>query len=45
MFQITRDFEPEYAGPRDVQRTRALNPALKDFRTWLAENKSRIPLG
>jgi uncharacterized protein YbjT (DUF2867 family) len=44
MFQFKRDFESAYVGARDIDRTRALNPDLKSFEEWLAENKSRIPI-
>jgi len=45
MFQVMRDFEPEFSAPRDLDAARALNPELKTFDDWLAENASRIPLG
>ena len=44
MFQFKRDFEADFRAPRDVAATRALNPDLQDFRTWLVANKDRIPL-
>jgi uncharacterized protein YbjT (DUF2867 family) len=44
MFQVTAEFEPEYAGPRDLDATRRLNPELQSFRDWLRENRDRIPL-
>ena len=44
MFQFKRDFEQVFCGARDLDFSRALNPALKTFEKWLAENKSRIPL-
>jgi uncharacterized protein YbjT (DUF2867 family) len=44
MFQVTSEFEAEYADKRDIAETRKLNPELKDFRAWLAENKDRIPV-
>jgi uncharacterized protein YbjT (DUF2867 family) len=44
MFQFTTEFESEYCGARDLDETRRLNPELKNFRAWLAENKGRIPL-
>jgi uncharacterized protein YbjT (DUF2867 family) len=44
MFQWQRDFEKEYAGPRDVAATRALNPELQSFDTWLKANISRVPI-
>jgi uncharacterized protein YbjT (DUF2867 family) len=45
MFQFKRDFESDYVGARDLEKCRALNPELKSFDAWLAENKERIPLG
>jgi len=45
MFQFKRDFEPLFRGARDVEAARSLNPSLQTFAVWLAENKSRIPLG
>jgi len=45
MFQFKRDFESDYVGARDLDRARALNPELKTFDAWLAENKELIPLG
>jgi uncharacterized protein YbjT (DUF2867 family) len=44
MFQFKRDFESYYCGVRNLEAARALNPELQDFRTWLARNKSRMPL-
>ena len=44
MFQFKRDFESDYVGARDIAKTRALNPELKSFEAWLAENKDKIPL-
>jgi len=44
MFQFKRDFNDYFAGARSVEFTRNLNPALQSFDTWLAKNKSRIPL-
>jgi hypothetical protein len=32
------------AGARDLEKARALNPALQSFEQWLARNKERIPL-
>lgn len=43
MFQYKRDFETQYRATRDVEASRELHPALQDFRTWLAANKSLIP--
>jgi len=44
MFQFYHDFAGPVNGLRDVGRSRALNPALQSFDTWLAHNKERIPL-
>jgi uncharacterized protein YbjT (DUF2867 family) len=44
MFQFKRDFEAEYRAPRDVSATRALNPQLQTFESWLAEHLSEIPI-
>jgi uncharacterized protein YbjT (DUF2867 family) len=45
MFQFKRDFEKDYRAARDVDASRALNPALQSFDEWLARNAKRIPLG
>lgn len=42
MFQFKRDFESDFRKPRDVQRSRELNPHLQDFATWLEANKGAI---
>jgi uncharacterized protein YbjT (DUF2867 family) len=44
MFQFKRDFEADFVGARDLELARSLNPELRDFDTWLAENASRIPI-
>jgi hypothetical protein len=44
MFQIYDEFAAPLNATRDVARSKALNPALQDFSTWLAGNASRIPL-
>jgi len=44
MFQFKRDFEQVFCGARDPAVARSLNPALQTFDTWLARNKTRIPL-
>jgi len=44
MFQFKRDFEAYYCGARDLDVSRSLNPSLQTFETWLARNKSLIPL-
>jgi uncharacterized protein YbjT (DUF2867 family) len=45
MFQFKRDFNDDFCRPRDVERSRKLNPELQSFDAWLAANKSRIPTG
>lgn len=45
MFQFYRDFNDQVVGTRDVATSRALNPSLQNFETWLDANKDRIPLG
>ena len=45
MFQFKRDFNADFCAARDVARARQLNPGLRTFRQWLAENVSRIPIG
>ncbi|WP_329377352.1 NmrA/HSCARG family protein [Streptomyces sp. NBC_01716] len=42
MFQYYGDFDQEFTGARDLNRLREINPALKDFDAWLAENSSKI---
>jgi len=44
MFQFKRDFEADFCGARSLETSRALNPALQTFETWLSRNASRIPL-
>jgi uncharacterized protein YbjT (DUF2867 family) len=44
MFQFYCDFEHEVCAARDLDLSRALNPSLQTFETWLAQNKTRIPL-
>ncbi|HVT96238.1 MAG TPA: hypothetical protein VHE33_01945, partial [Acidobacteriaceae bacterium] len=44
MFQFKRDFNDDFRKPRDVERSRRLNPELQNFDAWLTANKSRIPL-
>lgn len=44
MFQFKRDFEEYFCGARNLDVSRALNPALQTFDVWLARNGSRIPL-
>jgi len=44
MFQFKRDFENSFCGARNLDFSRAINPSMHTFETWLAENKDRIPL-
>jgi len=44
MFHFKRDFEQVFCGARDLNVSRSLNPEIQTFDTWLARNKSRIPL-
>ena len=44
MFQFKHDFEEYFCGARNLELSKSLNPSLQTFDTWLAENKSRIPL-
>jgi uncharacterized protein YbjT (DUF2867 family) len=44
MFQFYRDFDKVCNDMRNVDFSRELNPELKSFRQWLAENASRIPV-
>lgn len=44
MFQFYRDFDEVCNSVRDVKRSREINPELKSFDMWLAENGKRIPI-
>lgn len=44
MFQFYRDFDEVCNNVRDVKRSREINPELKSFDRWLAENGKRIPI-
>lgn len=44
MFQFKHDFEEAYCGARSLDFSKSINPELKNFDQWLAENKSKIPL-
>ncbi|MDX1530687.1 MAG: NmrA family NAD(P)-binding protein, partial [Rhodothermales bacterium] len=44
MFQFKRDFEADFRRPRDVDRTRRLNPQLQSFDDWLSRHGSQIPI-
>ena len=45
MFQFYSDFEQDCCDMRNISETKSLNPELLTFDRWLAQNKSRIPLG
>lgn len=42
MFQFKADFEEEFCGPRDIEKSKELNPELLNFNSWLEQNKSKI---
>ena len=44
MFQFKADFESDFCGARNIDATKKLNPELKDFNTWLNENKTLLKL-
>jgi hypothetical protein len=44
MFQFNRDFADDFCAARSLAFSRRMNPGLKTFSAWLAENKGRIPL-
>lgn len=44
MFQFYRDFDQVCNSTRDVTFSRELNPELKSFEMWLAQNADRIAL-
>jgi len=44
MFQFYRDYDEVCNSVRDVKYSKELNPELKSFEMWLAENAQRIPL-
>src|SRR5438046_3587256 len=45
MFQFNSEFEQDCCDARNISETKSLNPELQTFDRWLAQNKSRIPLG
>ncbi|MFE9069162.1 NmrA/HSCARG family protein [Streptomyces violaceusniger] len=45
MFQYYGDFDQEFTGARDLDLLREINPALKSFDDWLAENAAKIQVG
>jgi uncharacterized protein YbjT (DUF2867 family) len=44
MFQFNTEFAAEYCAARDLATSRALNPAMMSFESWLEQNADRIPL-
>ena len=44
MFQYNHDFEEAFCGARDLDISRALNPALQTFDQWLGHNAKSIPI-
>jgi hypothetical protein len=44
MFQFYRDFDEVCNSVRDVSFSKELNPELKSFDQWLAQNAGKIPL-
>ncbi len=44
MFQFYRDFDTVCNDVRDVHASRQLNPQLKSFNQWLAQNGNKIPM-
>jgi uncharacterized protein YbjT (DUF2867 family) len=44
MFQFKHDFEDYFCGARNLENARSINPEMKTFDQWLAENKSRTPI-
>ncbi len=44
MFQFHADFQKDHLEVRDIDRTKSINPELKNFSEWLSENKNKIPL-
>jgi uncharacterized protein YbjT (DUF2867 family) len=44
MFQVYRDFEGPFLANRSVETSKALNPQLQNFDTWIETNKSKIPV-
>lgn len=45
MFQFYHDFDDYFCGARSLDFSKSINPELKSFDQWLAENKSKIPIG
>jgi len=44
MFHFYTEFQDVFAGARDPEFVRRLNPGLQDFATWLARNRDKFTL-
>jgi len=44
MYQFKAEFEEDYCNSRSVELAKTLNPSLQNFKSWLTENKNKIPL-
>ncbi|MEW6412738.1 MAG: NmrA/HSCARG family protein [Candidatus Zixiibacteriota bacterium] len=44
MFQFWQEYENDYRGARDPKVAKTLNPSMQTLDTWLAKNKTRIPI-
>jgi uncharacterized protein YbjT (DUF2867 family) len=44
MYQFKAEFNEDYCNSRSVEVAKTLNPSLKNFKSWLKENKNKIPL-
>lgn len=44
MFQFKADFEADFCGARDINKTKKLNPELLNFDLWLQKNKAAIKI-
>ena len=44
MFQYYQEFAAEFAELRDVEYAKELNPELQNFKEWLRDNASKIPV-
>jgi len=44
MFHFYAEFDDVFAGARDPEFVRTLNPQLQSFATWLARNRGRFTL-
>jgi uncharacterized protein YbjT (DUF2867 family) len=44
MFQFWQEYESDYCRARDLKVAKELNPSIQSLNTWLAKNKTRIPI-